>query len=814
MRLARRWFGGPVRPFLLLSLLVFALQLLLPWPVLLTYGLLFTAAVVLVADPVRVAALCVLCLGLALVSGLLDPTPVEGYWARLPWLVPFAALAVVLARVERDRLRRVARSSRLLREVVEATSQPVFAKRYDQGPDEPAAYELTNQAWRTVVGAAEPVGTQVLRDDEVFTPEARAAMRPDELDVLLTGSPATFEQTLDLDGHERTYLTTIFPLAGPDGTVNGVGGIATDVSERKRSEERLAAVFAHSPVATLRMVTGGARRTLVLDANDAVRSLFGLDVVGMGSERLLSTLHPEDRAPIESLVEGVVLRAGRDGDAAWTPLLGREARLVDSGGQVRWVILSASAVGRPAPDGEQELIVQFEDITTLKSAEAALTERALTDSVTGLPNRYALTDRLAMAISRLSRRPGLVCVLFCDLDQFKQVNDAFGHDAGDGLLTEVAARLAAAVRPEDSVGRLGGDEFVVVCEGLRDPMEAVVLAGRLQDGLRASWSYAGHEFTPTTSIGIAVTGDPDCRPGDLLRQADVAMYRAKDSGRDRIELYDRSLDDELAAALAMQERLRAALADDGFVLHYQPVFLLDGLTMVGAEALVRMQDADGLHSPAVFLPQAESSGLITEIGDRVLDRALRDLTCWPGAPAPPTVGINVSPTQLLRPGFAGSVMAALERHRVPAGRLVVEVTETALLDRRGTGVAALHELHDAGVIIALDDFGTGYSSLSWLHELPVDIVKIDRSFVSSMVVDHRRAVVVRSVVDIADEIGLGVVAEGVETEEQLAMLREFGCETAQGYLLGRPVPVDDPSWPELGARTLSWDDVRGRRSRV
>ena len=206
-----------------------------------------------------------------------------------------------------------------------------------------------------------------------------------------------------------------------------------------------------------------------------------------------------------------------------------------------------------------------------------------------------MTDRLATALTRLVRRPGTVCVLFCDLDQFKQVNDAFGHEAGDELLAAVGERLVAAVRPEDSVGRLGGDEFVVVCEGFDDPREAATLAGRLQDGLRAPWWYAGHRFAPAASIGIAFTSDPSTAPGDLLRQADLAMYRAKDSGRDRVEVYDRSLDDELPAeAMQMQERLRAALAGDGFVLHYQPVVLLEGLVVVGAEALIRMREGDEL----------------------------------------------------------------------------------------------------------------------------------------------------------------------------------------------------------------------------
>jgi diguanylate cyclase (GGDEF)-like protein len=442
--------------------------------------------------------------------------------------------------------------------------------------------------------------------------------------------------------------------------------------------------------------------------------------------------------------------------------------------------------------------VQFDDITARKDAEAALTEKALTDSVTGLPNRYALTDRLGTALHRLSRRPGVVCVLFCDLDHFKQVNDAFGHQVGDLLLTEVAARLSSVLRPEDSVGRQGGDEFVVVCEGLQDPTDAALLAVRLQERLHAPWRYGDHVFLPTASIGIAHTTDAHTDPGDLLRRADVAMYRAKDSGRDRIETYDRSLDEELSTALEMQQRLRTALRDDGLVLHYQPVVRLDNGLVVGAEALVRMRDGDGgLLGPDLFLPHAEASGLIGDVGTWVAERAMADLRRWHDAGLAMDVGINISPTQLNRPGLATAVLGAATRHDIDPAHVVVEVTETALVSESSMALASLVELHAAGVRIALDDFGTGYSSLSWLHQFPVDIVKIDKSFVQTVLTDHRRAVIVRALLDVTDETGLGVVAEGVETEQQRAFLAELGCETAQGWLFGRPVPAQDPSWSTL-----------------
>jgi len=475
--------------------------------------------------------------------------------------------------------------------------------------------------------------------------------------------------------------------------------------------------------------------------------------------------------------------------------VGREIRLRPTSGEQRWAVVAVSAVGAPDSLGNQELIVQFDDITARKSAEDALSERALTDSVTGLPNRYAVADRLSTAVARLARTPGHVCVLFCDLDHFKQVNDVFGHHVGDMLLRDVGRRFRSAIRPQDTVGRIGGDEFVVVCEGFDDAAEAASLAVRLQEQLREPWRHGDQEFVPTASIGIAVTADPYASTTDLLRMADVAMYRAKDSGRDRIETYDRSLDEELAETVAVQQQLRHALQGDGLVLHYQPIVDIDDGDPVAVEALVRMKDGDGgLLGPDRFLTHAEASGLIAGVGTWVLRQALHDLAAWRAAGRDIAVSVNVSPTQLMRAGFADQVLALTREYGVPTHRLVVEVTETALVGDDEVVRAALNDLHTAGIRIALDDFGTGYSSLSWLHRFPVDIVKIDRSFVHTLTSDHVRAVVVRAVLDIAAETGLVVVAEGVETEEQRRALVELGCTRAQGWLFGRAVAADDPMW--------------------
>ena len=756
-------------------------------PVFLLLGTVLLIAVVLLADPWRVAALCGIGAVLLGLEPMLDPSPLPGYWSRVVWMPLFVVLAVVLARVEQKRLRAARANSRLLRGILDATDQPIFVKRYDVAGAGPS-YVLTNPAWKAATGVDDAAGRT---DADLFPESLVEVVAAADAEVLASGRAVTVEEHVGpRAGSERPYLVTKFPLLDEDGRPWAVAGIATDLSEQRRAERRMAAVFDESPVAAVRLLLGPGG-VGVLQSNEAAEQLLGMPLDGMDQAALRRFIHPDDLDQVWSGLASVVA-VGGDVTSA------RELRLVDLRGGVHWVRVSASQVGEPDTDGSVEVVVQLADQTELRALETALTSRTLTDAVTGLPNRAAVNDRLATALARLRRGTGVVGVIFCDLDRFKTVNDVYGHQVGDLLLAEVARRLQSAVRPEDTVGRIGGDEFVVVCEGLSDPREAALLALRMQEHLAGPWHHADLMFSPTASIGVAVTSDPDADAVDLLRQADVAMYRAKDSGRARIETYDRSLDEELAGALTMQQRMRDALVEDGFVLHYQPVVLLASGAVVGAEALIRMKDCDrGLLGPDRFLPHAEASGLIGPVGDWVLERALVDRAAWEQRGIAVDVGVNVSPSQLAHPGFAADLLARVAAHGTSPARVLVEITETALMVEGTASSAALEELHAAGVRIALDDFGTGYSSLSWLHRFPVDIVKIDKSFVQAMLNDHRRATVVRAVLDIADEIGLGVVAEGVETEEQAALLRELGCEAAQGWLFGRPVPADDPVWTAL-----------------
>jgi diguanylate cyclase (GGDEF)-like protein len=437
--------------------------------------------------------------------------------------------------------------------------------------------------------------------------------------------------------------------------------------------------------------------------------------------------------------------------------------------------------------------------------------RALHDPLTGLANRGLLMEQLGQALARARRRPGSVAVLFLDLDRFKVVNDSLGHAAGDDLLVEVARRLERVMRSADTVARLGGDEFVVLAEDVGGVDEALSLARRLREAVAVPMPVgSGQRLVITASVGIAVSApdadpgadDDDARsggvvatPSSLLWDADVAMYRAKDSGRDRVQLFEDGLRAGSLGRFRSEAMLRHALDHDGLRLHYQPLVDLATGTLAGAEALVRLQDPDrGLIQPAEFIPVAEETGLVVPLGAWVVAEAAAQAAAWQalqpvGAP-PMTVSINLSGRQLSTPGFAVNVGAAIARSGADASHLCFEVTENTLLDAGGSSVATLERLKELGVRVAIDDFGTGHSSLTWLRRLPADFLKVDRTFVAGLGTDPGDTAIVRAVLDLGRALGLTTVAEGVETPEQLAALRDLGCDWAQGFHLARPAPPE------------------------
>ncbi len=716
--------------------------------------------------------------------------------------IVIATTILLLGILRDDRVRSLARareSSRLLREVIDGSDSLVFAKSYDGEDSGQGRYQLVNERWVGITGLSreEAIGRS---DAELFPPEEATTSRASDLEVLRSNAAEVVEEMRrGADGREHVYSSARFPLRDGEGKPWGVGGIATDVTEsvlardrERRSSELLRAVFELSPTPAVRLSVAASGATRAVDANAAMCKLMDAPLGDVAACDIIDRIHGEDREVADDVLAFALARSGAPG----LPVVRkRELRVHTEDGRQVWVLMSAAAVGLPGADGNTEVVVQFEDITARRAAEEALTEQALRDVVTGLPNRRALHDRMQSALRRLRRNPGIVTVLFCDLDQFKEVNDSLGHQVGDLMLVEVARRIESALRPEDTVARLGGDEFVALVEGIAEPADAMLMALRMQDRVGAPWTYGDQAFRPAMSVGIAMTSDPEMSVDELLRRADLAMYRAKDAGRNRVVVYERSVDEEIQQAVAIQHDLRFAIDADGLVLLYQPIVRLDDATVIGAEALVRMRARDGtLIAPRAFIHQAESSGLVVPMGAWVIRRALADLHEWRARGRDLTMSVNVSPAQLRDEGFASFVLDAAEFARVDPRWLSVEVTETALLHDPGRSGRELTALSRAGVGISLDDFGTGYSSLSWLTQFPVNVVKIDKSFTDDVGLDDRKTAIVSAVIQVSHELGFTVVAEGVETAEQRSRLLDLGADRGQGYLFGRPTPVEDPLW--------------------
>jgi diguanylate cyclase (GGDEF)-like protein len=427
-----------------------------------------------------------------------------------------------------------------------------------------------------------------------------------------------------------------------------------------------------------------------------------------------------------------------------------------------------------------------------KRSEVELARQALHDPLTGLPNRVLFLDRLTVALDRSRRTGAAVCLLFLDVDTFKQVNDTLGHAAGDLLLTVLAERFRGLLRPMDTVARFGGDEFTFLFEGLEDDAEAMLIAERVNHAASLPLTLGEDETAVAVSIGISMVSDPETSLEEAIRDADAAMYRAKELGGSRFELFDDRSRRRVAKRSTLEASLRGALENAQLRVHYQPRVSINGDTgLVGFEALVRWEHPErGLIAPSEFVPLAEETGLIVPIGEWVIEQALSQVRRWRQSRPGMTISVNLSARQLAHPHLVVMLERALQAAGADPGVLWLEVTEDTVQQDPivfGNALAALHRL---GVNLALDDFGMGHSSLQTLRELPVDMLKIHQSFVSSLDAEPDDSALVGAVVELGHALGLTVIAEGVETDVQLAHLRELGCDGAQGFLFSRPVTED------------------------
>lgn len=620
-----------------------------------------------------------------------------------------------------------------------------------------------------------------------------------------------------------TFLCHIVAKAvNPAATTEGTIWIGEDVTDRRRAEEttrqlmlQQQAILENASVGILFTQEGGIRH-----CNARMEQMFGWgpgELIGQSARVFFASdedygLFGQEAGPV--LLSGNQLdvewaNVRKDGSRLWCRILARAVVPGDATQGTIWTTEDVSArreaqlalmqaheelenrvAERTAELAEANLRLQ-EEVAEREQAEERVMHLANHDALTGLPNRRLLIDRLGQALALAHRENHQVAVLFMDLDRFKTINDSLGHMTGDALLQNVARRLSETLREGDTVSRLGGDEFVVVLPSLDQPKAAEKVALKLVDALAPPIDLGGQELRVSASIGISLFPEDGCDTETLLRNADSAMYHAKDMGRNNYQFFMEQMNVAAAERLRLENDLHRALERQEFELHFQPrVSVANGLAC-GIEALIRWRHPErGLVLPGHFIPVAEDTGLIVPIGEWVINEACRQGTAWCAAGLPQIpVAVNLSPRQFRQSNLVDTVARAIERHGWPCNLLELEITEGVLMQQTSDTLKTLEALNRLGVGLAIDDFGTGYSSLSYLKRFPVDFLKIDQSFVRDIAVDPDDATIVTAIIGLAHSLGLTVVAEGVENASQLDFIREAGCDEAQGYHIGRPMPA-------------------------
>lgn len=546
--------------------------------------------------------------------------------------------------------------------------------------------------------------------------------------------------------------------------------------------ENLGFLVRHVPVVVYKAETGQHGRWLYVSPQ--IEGLLGYTPEEWLADPKLwwERIHPDDRDQVLADEEAILVSAGTKSEAA-------QYRMVTRDGRTIWVSDDASVI-KNGSGASLYWSGILSDITDRKVLEEQLKHQAFHDPLTGLANRALFVDRVEHALARGERDGMRVAVLFVDLDDFKTINDSLGHNGGDEVLVAVAGRLRECFRPGDTFARFGGDEFAILVEDT-SLSNATSVAYRIVDALGEPFSIGGREVMIHASVGIEFAEAQGTRTDELLRNADVAMYVAKGKGKARYQLFEPSMHTAALRRLEIKADLRRAVEKDEFVLHYQPIVSLNGGALLGMEALVRWNHPErGLLPPLDFISVAEQSGLITPLGRWVLREACRQATKWPLSNPSISLSVNVSTTQFQQPGLVEDVANALWDSGLDPSILTLEITESVLVHDTDAVIEKLHRLKDFGVKVAIDDFGTGYSSLGYLKRFPIDILKIDKSFIDGVGNGAEEAAIAQAIIKLGESLGLEVVAEGIELPEQIDALQLLRCERGQGFFFSAPVDAE------------------------
>ncbi len=600
-------------------------------------------------------------------------------------------------------------------------------------------------------------------------------------------------------GDARWALMDMQPLRDDSGALSGWVTVATDLTDVRAQQQLLTLAVDGAGLGTWQWhIPSDA-----MECNDRLLEIMGYQrgQLPMTAQDWNATIHPEDLGPWLAAVTAQI----RDPTLA----LRMSMRIRHSSGRWVWIMFVGAVVDRSSRGHALRMAGVAMDVQAQKALEQELRAAARTDGLTQLPNRSVALQSIELAMRRRKAQPGYqFAVLFMDFDRFKQVNDTLGHSAGDELLRQIANRLQVSLRPGDSLmhssdfshlaARIGGDEFVVLLDDIRGDLDAEIVASRLIEVLSVSYSLGAHKVNSSASIGIVTSTHAVDDADSVLRDADIAMYEAKRAGRARYVMFEPSMRQLVSASVALENDLRQALEKQELFVVYQPLVHLASGAFTGMEALLRWRHPlRGLVSPVEFIPVAEACGLIGALGQFVLQSACCAFAAMPLAHAAgpvPTLAVNLSRAQLRQPGLAADIQDALRANGLSPQQLVLEVTES-LAAQDAVVLSTLHAIRALGVALSLDDFGTGYSSLSCLHELPVNFVKVDRSFVSQAQSSAYHRVLIEATIRMAQTLGLGTVAEGIETEGQAQLMAQLGCDKGQGYLYSKPLE---------GAMLVAW----------